>query len=330
MTCGKDAVNTTGPSTRGDAPSQMSGCEKVAGMTTMRSEVEVTFGHRAAPGMRLRLAASAVALALGVLCVPTSALAQFVAGGSKTGAENQNGGGSAAITANDVAIGINNAATSAGGGISIAIGLGSFSPSLAGGFSASAISLGANARADNSGVIAIGGSTNSLGAAGAYSTAIGASAQASGDNALAIGGRAAAGPGATFARANNSVAVGSSAVANQTGATALGSDNLGASLGALAAGTNSTAIGANALAGANAAAAIFANNGTTAIGAQAQAGATANGQTNATAVGFQARRMWRMARRSAKRAWHPAVSAAPSARARKQRAAAAAPSARAR
>jgi hypothetical protein len=138
---------------------------------------------------------------------------------------------------------------------------------------------------------------------GAMVLGVAANADASTSNAIVMGVGASTnvtGSLTTFITGPNfgQIAIGANSRAFASGGTAVGGVTTGNTnniSGAEAEGVNSTAIGASALAGGVDQFGVgvgnplpFQNAGTTAIGSFSQAGATAAGQTNATAVGFTA------------------------------------------
>lgn len=204
----------------------------------------------------------------------------------------------------------------ANAGANIAIGLNA-STGLIGGSGLNNVALGANTSVSGNNSVAIGGSLTTGGGASAYynAVAIGTASSANFDSSVALG------VGAATTRANQ-VAIGTgtstytltgvnsaaSLAAQSAGLFMLTTDANGnlataaipagsggvsctepfsgafrCGTGAVAAAANATAVGQNALAGGS-----FANAGTTALGSGAQAGTTALGQTNATAIGFNA------------------------------------------
>ena len=254
-----------------------------------------------------RLVTMLAAASLGLLFLtlaPQSATAQFVCGGSATGAEPQSGATSTAVIGS-TACGIGVSAsgtgstalgtsylfgghTTASGEASIAIGASSdpFTQTTASGYGS--IAVGNNAQALNSQVVAIGISTSAKGDSG---IAIGANASSgSGQQSIAIGSFAHINPGydnttaigsLSYINGSNTVAVGQSAGTGNTPSV----NSVAVGQNALVSGNNSTAIGQGAVAtGASStargqgASATFANS--TAIGV---GGATT--RANQVAVG---------------------------------------------
>src|SRR5262245_39065857 len=125
---------------------------------------------------RNRLLASAafavVSLAETLLAAPQTASAQFVCGGSKTGAEPQTGGGAVATNPGDVACGNGSVATGNGNQAATALG----SQAIAIGNSATAIGDDVTAKGD--GALAVGGQVDKFvtNAAGPGTTALGIAA----------------------------------------------------------------------------------------------------------------------------------------------------------
>ncbi len=147
------------------------------------------------------------------------------------------------------------------------------------------------------------GTGNSDGAtAGFGAVACGSNASASGGASTATGGFSTASGSGSTATGNNSFASGSGSTATGVDSTASGIYSVASGFFGMASGDNSTATGgystasgASSTAYGQASAAgdsillnTFQNAGTTAIGAEAQAGTTGAGQTNATALGYQA------------------------------------------
>lgn len=211
------------------------------------------------------------AVAIGLAAASSIANAQFVCGGSPTGAEGQNGGGSTAV-AGSLACGIGVTATA---GNSVALGTANaFTPVTASG--AGSIAIGT---VDVIGTVA----------AGNNSVAIGTDTRALGNSSIAIGtftssgaGGVAIGNSATSGNGLRSVAVGDNAFINpgNANATTVGGQSF------INVGSNTTVFGANAGTGFNT------SNNAVAIGESARVigdNATAVGQgSQATAIGATA------------------------------------------
>ncbi len=226
-----------------------------------------------------------IAIAAMVALAPRPVAAQFICGGSATGAEPQAGGGAAAVgSVNNFACGTNANASGTGighgnsaigtranasgdGSNNLAVGF--FADASGNGSSNVAAGLGAMASGANSGNSAYGTGANAVGD-GSFNTATGVGADARGNGSSNI------------ATGNHTVASGDGssniAIGNNANATGAGTNNV-------AIGANSVATGANATAIGNAASATFANsaafgNGATATRANQQVfGAASNTYT---------------------------------------------------
>jgi autotransporter adhesin len=217
----------------------------------------------------------ACAVAICFALSPTPAVAQFVCAGSATGAAPLTGGGATAGALQSVACGTSANANSPGGGANSAFGnVANASGALA---INTALGWDSSAFGDSSGNVAV-GTANSSGT-GSYNTALGYNANGSGNTSN----NTATGRGA-YAYGDNSsnTAVGtfSSAFGDNSANTAFGYS----AYARAGSGNSNLAAGANASAGGTTTN-FLTNAGATALGVGAQAGATAVGQTNATAVG---------------------------------------------
>jgi len=245
------------------------------------------------PGRLVTNLAAAILSLLFLALAPQSATAQFVCGGSATGAEPQSGATSTAV-AGSVACGIGVSAsgtgstalgtsylfgghTTASGEASIAIGASSDPVIQTTASGTNSIAVGNNAQALNSQAVAIGESTSARGDSG---IAIGANASSgTGQQSVAIGSFAFINPGY-----DNSTAIGSSSNVNGSNTVVLGeSASTGNTVSA-----NSVAVGQNALVSGNNSTAI--GQGAVATGASSTAlgqGASAT-FANSTAIGVGA------------------------------------------
>jgi trimeric autotransporter adhesin len=205
------------------------------------------------------LAAGVAGLLLSILA--SSAHAQFVCGGSATGAAPVTGAGATATGTASTACGAQSNALTEGTAIgSLAIA----QPNTTSGANTGAVAVGNSANSFGSGATALGAASS---ASADYAIGIGASSVASGVGAIAVGAANSIGSAAN-ATANQSIAIGSGTNVNANGSIAIGGNSqAGIANGQIAA----TAVGfqaqANALAG-------------TAMGSNS----IANG-TNATALG---------------------------------------------
>ena len=250
-----------------------------------------TLGVR--PGRLVTILAAASIGLLFVALAPQSATAQFVCGGSATGAEPQSGATSTAVIGS-TACGIGVSAsgtgstalgtsylfgghTTASGEASIAIGASSDPVIQTTASGTNSIAVGNNAQALNSQAVAIGYATSARGDSG---IAIGANASSgTGQQSIAIGSFAFINPGY-----DNSTAIGSSSNVNGSNTVVLGeSASTGNTVSA-----NSVAVGQNALVSGNNSTAI--GQGAVATGASSTAlgqGASAT-FANSTAIGVGA------------------------------------------
>ena len=236
-----------------------------------------TLGVR--PGRLVTILAAASIGLLFVALAPQSATAQFVCGGSATGAEPQSGAPSTAVIGS-TALGTSylfGGHTTASGEASIAIGASSDPVIQTTASGTNSIAVGNNAQALNSQAVAIGYATSARGDSG---IAIGANASSgTGQQSIAIGSFAFINPGY-----DNSTAIGSSSNVNGSNTVALG-ESAGTGNTASA---NSVAVGQNALVSGNNSTAI--GQGAVATGASSTAlgqGASAT-FANSTAIGVGA------------------------------------------
>jgi trimeric autotransporter adhesin len=242
---------------------------------------------------------AAMTVAMGVVLAPTTAIAQFSAGGgSATGpasiAIGGNGGTGAPSAPGSNSIAIGSAGASASGN-SIAIGrsavattAGTDSEAIGEGATTSGVSsaaFGTDAKASGASSLAVGNAAiasnadaSALGfgasAVGSASNAIGMNATASGTNDIAFGTTAVASGG-------NSIAEGPSATASGAGAQAFGQQATASGQNASAFGSNATASSTSSIAIGSSAAAVGTAGNSIAIGA----GAISNGPGSGVALG---------------------------------------------
>jgi hypothetical protein len=232
---------------------------------------------------------SVIALAIGLVAASSAANAQFVCGGSGTGAEPQAGGGSSgnagsvacglgvtAPSSNSVALGtaLPFSSVTASGFESLAVGTGDFVGTIASG--TRSVAIGSDTRALATGAVAIGGSATVGGSGG---VAIGPSASAgTGLLSVAVGDLAFINP-----LNNNSTAVGGHSFINiGANTTVLGAN---AGTGFSASSSNAVAVGESALASADNATAVGQGSHATALGATALGQASVAAFSNSAAIG---------------------------------------------
>jgi hypothetical protein len=179
--------------------------------------------------------------------------AQFVCGGSATGAPPLTGGGATATGLVSTACGALSMATNEGTAFGWFATAAPAIPS-AGGANSGAVAIGNSTNAFGDGATAVGAASN---ASASYAIAIGASSDATGVGAIAIGGSGSVGLGSN-ATAPNSIAIGSDTTAGLSNSVAIGSNVVTTRANQVALGTASNTY---TLAGVSSAASLAAQAG---------------------------------------------------------------------